>query len=269
MLEGVLVRVLDVETTHTWPDCPHDYGEFEVTGGLRIDDMGAHWTAHLGDTFASITGPLHYTFGNYKIEPRSLDDIEVTTEGAETALSKCFADECQAPEGELGTQVVTVTEILVDPYGSDTGQEWIELHNPGQTEVSLDGWEIRDCGEQATQLLGPTVSIPAGGFLVIGMNANSSTNGDAPVDYAYGDGFYLPNTVGSVLLYDGQEWKGDLVDQIRYSRFDPWDELEGGRSLERVSPVAAGGNPESWQAGSGTYGDSENQGTPGAPNAVW
>ena len=58
MLEGVLVRVVDIETTHTQPDCPHDYGEFEVTGGLRIDDMGHHWQARLGDDFSSITGPV-------------------------------------------------------------------------------------------------------------------------------------------------------------------------------------------------------------------
>ena len=269
MLEGVLVRVVDVETTHTQPDCPHDYGEFEVTGGLRIDDLGPHWDARLGDVFSSITGPLHYSFGNYKVEPRSEDDINATALGLEDAISKCFAAECQAEDGDLGTQQVLITEFLVDPFGSDTGQEWIELYNPGDTDVSIDGWELRDCGEQAYPLVGADLIVPAGGFLVLGASDNSATNGDAPVDYGYGTGFYLPNTVGSVLLYDGAAWQGALIDQTRYSRFDPWDVLVSGKSMERKNALAYGADPDNWRVGSGSYGSAENEGSPGAKNKGW
>jgi hypothetical protein len=269
MLEGVLVRVLDVETTHTWPDCPSDYGEFEVTGGLRIDDMAVKWEAHLGDVFGSITGPLHYSFGNYKIEPRDEGDLNVMATGSETAVSKCFAAECQADDDDLGTQEVLVTELLVDPYGSDVGQEWIELYNPGGSDVSLEGWELRDCGEQTFKLVGADLIVPAGGFLVLGAGDNPATNGDAPVDHAFGTAFYLPNTVGSVLLYDGPAWQGVLVDQMRYSRFDPWDALVAGKSMERKTALAYGDDAKNWQPGSGTYGSSENEGSPGAANGAW
>jgi hypothetical protein len=269
MLEGVLVRVLDVETTHTQPDCPHDYGEFEVTGGLRIDDIGPHWDARLGDVFSSITGPLHYGFGNYKIEPRDENDIKATALGHEDAISKCFAAECQAADDDLGTQSIVITEFLIDPFGSDTGQEWIELYNPGDSDVSLDGWELRDCGEQAYPLVGANLIVTAGGFLVIGASDNSATNGNAPVDYSYGAGFYLPNTVGSVLLYDGAAWQGVLVDQTRYSRFDPWDVLVSGKSMERKNALAYGADPDNWNTGSGSYGSSENEGSPGQENKGW
>ena len=269
MLEGVLVRVVDIETTHTQPDCPHDYGEFEVTGGLRIDDMGHHWQARLGDDFSSITGPLHYSFGNYKVEPRNEDDINATALGQEDAISKCFAAECQASDGDLGTQAVVITELLVDPYGSDTGQEWIELYNPGSQDVSLDGWELRDCGEQTYPLVGANLIVPAKGFLVLGASDNPATNGGAPVDYAYGSGFYLPNTVGSVLLYDGAAWEGALVDQARYSRFDPWDVLVSGKSMERREALEYGADPDNWAIGSGAYGPTENEGSPGSKNKAW
>lgn len=44
MFEGVLVRVMNVQTNHTIPDCPHDYGEFQVSDDLRVDDMSLEGT---------------------------------------------------------------------------------------------------------------------------------------------------------------------------------------------------------------------------------
>ena len=52
--------------------------EFKVTGDLRIDDF--IWedmdnTYPVGTTFSSITGILHYAYGNYKIVPRNAEDL--------------------------------------------------------------------------------------------------------------------------------------------------------------------------------------------------
>jgi predicted extracellular nuclease len=266
MFEGVLVRVEDLVTTHTQPDCPHDFGEFEVSGGLRVDDMGVAWDARLGDNFGAIVGPLQYAFGNTKLEPRNDADLVLNEKGGDTALSKCIKDECIEPTGKLGSQAVTITEVMADPYGSDTGQEWFEVHNPGPSPVSLDGWKLRDCGTQTIEIVGTGATVPAGGYVVLGANANPTTNGGVPVSYAYGaDGFYLPNTVGSILLYDGQ---GKLVDQLRYMAFDPWTAFKLGRSLERIDPKSDGTLPESWKAATTTWGATQNQGTPGAKNAA-
>jgi hypothetical protein len=78
--EGVLVRVENVAVTDENPDDPEDFGEFAVTGDLRIDDVFfamADWTKPaLGASFASITGPLIYGFSNFKLAPRSAADLE-------------------------------------------------------------------------------------------------------------------------------------------------------------------------------------------------
>ena len=269
MMEGVFIRVNDVQTIHTKPDCPNDYGEFMVTGELRVDNMGFTFDARLGDQFASIVGPLHYTFGNTKIEPRTPDDLDITKTGGASSISKCIEADCFIPETVSGTGQVIVNEVMPDPYGPDTGQEWIELYNPTGVEVDLDGWQVRDCGGQAYTLVGANLTIGAGKYLVLGMNATPATNGGVPVDYAYGEGFYLPNTVGAVILMNGSDpFQADVVDQMRYSRFEPWDVFFAGHSLERKDPLNDGTKPESWATGSASFGTAENQGTPGAKNSA-
>ena len=265
MFEGVLVRVEDVETTNTRPDCPHEFGEFAVTGDLRIDNMGFKWTAHLGDVFASITGPLHYSFGNFKIEPRGEADLVVVSAGT-TSVSKCIQAECIELPETLGSQQAVVTEIMPDPYGEDQVQEWFEVHNPTATAVDLDGWTIRDCATQQLELSGTDLVIQPGGFIVFGVKKDPMLNGDVPVDRAYGTALYLPNTVGAILLYDAA---GKLVDQTRYSAFEPWEAFVVGHSIERVAPKAPGAEPTSWVSGATVWGATENHGTPGAPNDAW
>ncbi len=268
LFEGVLVRVEEVKTIHTKPDCPEEYGEFAVTGNLRIDDMGVKWKAHLGDEFTSITGPLHYAFGNFKIEPRTDTDLIVTKEGGATAISKCIASECQVQASNPGTKAVVITEVMADAVGDDTGQEWIELYNSGSSTVDISGWELRDCGSQVWPIVGGGLVIAPGKYLVLGYASSPSMNGGAPVDVAYGTAFYLPNTLGSVLLFDGTGPQATLVDQTRYSRFEPWTVFKVGKSIERVSATADGTLPASWKTGTKEYGTAGNLGTPGAKNSA-
>ncbi len=73
--EGVLISVEDVSVSN--PDL--GFGEFEVDGGLRIDDIFfaiADWTLPaMGASYASITGLLTYSFDNFKLSPRDNGDL--------------------------------------------------------------------------------------------------------------------------------------------------------------------------------------------------
>jgi len=76
--ESMLVQVTGVSVTNTNPDNPDDYDEFEVTGGLRVDDQiydALDNTYTLGTTFTSLTGILGYSFSNTKLMPRDATDI--------------------------------------------------------------------------------------------------------------------------------------------------------------------------------------------------
>ncbi len=84
--------------------------------------------------------------------------------------------------------VIVINEILQNPDAvSDSSGEWFELHNPGGSAVDIEGWTIADDGSESHLIAnGGPLSIPAGGFLVLGNNDDSGTNGGATVDYDWG-----------------------------------------------------------------------------------
>jgi len=70
--EGMLVTVENVTVTAA----PDASGEFVVTGGLRVDDLiYSAGPVGVGATFSSITGILHFSFDDSKLEPRSAADL--------------------------------------------------------------------------------------------------------------------------------------------------------------------------------------------------
>ena len=73
--EGVLSQVMDVECVLL----PNTFGEWTVLGGtdsLVVNDLMFAYTPVLG-TFYSVTGPIHFAFGNFSIEPRDINDVEL------------------------------------------------------------------------------------------------------------------------------------------------------------------------------------------------
>ncbi|MCP4803851.1 MAG: hypothetical protein GY884_00750 [Proteobacteria bacterium] len=77
LYEGVLVHVEDAEVT----DADLGYGEFECDTYVVVDDLIYDWSEdfsglYKGDTFTDVIGPLNYSFGAYKIEPRDIDDLD-------------------------------------------------------------------------------------------------------------------------------------------------------------------------------------------------
>ena len=80
LLEGLLVRVSGVSVTELEPPAgPGDMApvnEFVVDGALRVNDfIFAAPLPMVGDSFTSITGILRLGNGDYKLEPRSAEDL--------------------------------------------------------------------------------------------------------------------------------------------------------------------------------------------------
>lgn len=81
--EGVLIRVENVEVLSANPDAAKekDYREFMITGNLRINDKYSYtYTSQrkVGDRFDYIVGILDYDFGEFKLNPRSDDDLALS-----------------------------------------------------------------------------------------------------------------------------------------------------------------------------------------------
>lgn len=70
-------------------------------------------------------------------------------------------------DGTSWGQVIVVNEVLPNPDGSDSGEEYIELVNLSDAAASLDGWTLGDAVNDARHVFEATATIPAGGAIVI------------------------------------------------------------------------------------------------------
>jgi hypothetical protein len=88
--EGMLVRVTDVECTQE----PNQYGEWyiEDASGVecQVDDYIYQYEATVGEQFPAIIGIVHYGYGEFKLLPRSLDDLSVQ-EGSVQPVRSSYA----------------------------------------------------------------------------------------------------------------------------------------------------------------------------------
>lgn len=128
---------------------------------------------------------------------------------------------------------VTINEILYDPLGSDSENEWIEIYNNGSVAVNLTDWTITD-SEGADDFLFPDILFPPGNYIVIhsGPGVNETVFLDGTLNLYMGKtSSFLENTGDDVLLRNST---GDGVDYVAYdfgSFVDPcpvdldWDDM--------------------------------------------
>lgn len=136
---------------------------------------------------------------------------------------------------------VVVNEIMYNPAGSDSAREWVELYNPGASDVTMVGgtvkgsWRISDGSNHTlTDPAGGTgrgsLTIPAGGYLVVASDPAEFISGE------YQGGAYsavkssisLNNTGSTVSIIDGT---GSAIDSAVYTSAQGGS--DDGSSLQR------------------------------------
>jgi len=108
-----------------------------------------------------------------------LEEIEIADE-VETAREEEVVEEEvveEKPVEEIPTyepDAVIFSEIVSDP---EDGTEWVELYNPGENDIDLEGWSIKDASSRSTALSG---YIQANGYVVVeNPNGNLNNDGDS------------------------------------------------------------------------------------------
>lgn len=140
---------------------------------------------------------------------------------------------------------ICINEFMADNISSlqdETGEhpDWIELHNPGDQDVELDGWSITDDASDPTKvLLSAELVVPAGGFLVLFADGRPDL-GPEHLDFG------LDSSGESVGLYRGDE-RGAVVN---------FGQLDADLAAARSSDCCAG---DCWEY--------VRIGTPGTTNA--
>jgi hypothetical protein len=131
----------------------------------------------------------------------------------------------------LSPALIIISEILFNPAGSDTGKEFIELFNVGDTDLDLRGWALRlqDINSTSSSSLITFGSkpeditiIPAHKHFLVGMNNYNVL----PVPDAKRSSS-LPNSSRTIILINSD---GEVIDSVTYD-----SEIPEGFSWERVS----------------------------------
>lgn len=148
-------------------------------------------------------------------KPVSLSCLVMALALGSSACGDPFAEVAPACEGWRSGDAV-ITELLPDPEGSDTGQEWLEVHNPGRSAVDLRGLLLyaarTDGSQERAYLFEESVPVEARAYVVLGDVRSGAP--PAHVTHAYGDALgALGNSGGMVGLRCGDV----VVDEVRYT----------------------------------------------------
>jgi beta-lactamase superfamily II metal-dependent hydrolase len=145
------------------------------------------------------------------------------------------------------TPALVINEIQADPTKvSDANGEWFEVYNAGASAVNIQNYHIassNDAGFTVTT----SVSVPAGGYVVLGKVSSTATNGGVTVDYAFGPSLNLSNTADWLAIRDANNVTVDSV---------AWTSTTPGKSWGLKNPLAAHAAVEGplWQLATSTYG---------------
>lgn len=165
---------------------------------------------------------------------------------------------------------LVINEALQNPCGEyttgcavdDTAGEWFEIYNATNMDVELDGLMVTDDGSNAFTV-STSLIIPANGFLVFGINADSATNGGVAVDYEYVD-MTLGNSSDELILSNAN----GVIDEIIWDNGATFPDASGAAmSLDPAFMNATDNdNGANWCEATTTFGDGFDMGTPGTAN---
>ena len=168
------------------------------------------------------------------------------------------------PPCSLVVGTVLITELLADPVNmSDADGEWIELYNPTEVAIDLQGWHLESGNDLPSPAFPPLVIGP-GDYLILARSPDPSKVGTVVPDHVYGDTIALANTTDSLRLFDAG---GLMVDQVAYSSGWP---VKPGASAELLTDHYDHVDNDlatSWCKSGGPVYGLGNRGTPGAPPA--
>ncbi len=160
------------------------------------------------------------------------------TAGSPATFTLVVEDDDQAPPA-----AVVISEFMPDPDDApDTAGEWFEVYNNAATAVDLQGWAIRS--GTTTHTIGSSVVVPAFGFAVLCLNADTSANGGLACDYDYAS-INLNNTTADDLVLEDPD--GAVVDSVGYGPATAFPAVaEGASTVFTGGPAADNNDGANW-----------------------
>ncbi len=130
--ESVLVKISNTVVTQA----TNSYGEFIIGGKVTVDDAFFSCPVKADEIITSVVGVYYYSFGKWKLLPRSLEDIDSAgkCEGGNNNQNTGSPD----PYPNNPADHLLISEIRVTP----TTGEFIEIYNPTSNTIPLTNYYI-------------------------------------------------------------------------------------------------------------------------------
>jgi hypothetical protein len=176
-----------------------------------------------------------------------------------------FVDENGWAAGDL-----IITEIMTNPTSvADPKGEWFEVYNASGGSITINGLMITDSTTDSHQVTSDdALTIPAGGYFVLGGESDALVNGGAPVDYEY-SGLTLGNGSDDLSLWvqkdDGTKV---VIDSVAWDGGVSFPDPDQGSMALEPSFMGTGYNDDGtyWCESPNPWGTQTDNGTPGAEN---
>jgi hypothetical protein len=157
-------------------------------------------------------------------------------------------------------EVLAITEIMQNPAAVwDSLGEWFEVYNPGADPVDMAGWTIHD--DRYNEHVVTGLVVPAGGYVVIGRNADRASNGGVAVDYSTGSDIFLMNGADRLILVDAA---GIEVDRVEWDDGATFPDPDGA-SMSLAGTRLDNAVGSNWCTATSVFGAGD-LGTPGRAN---
>ena len=184
------------------------------------DGSGKVNVAHGVQTYTWNNGLNASTTYYFKIYPYTNSGVNIDFKTDGTVPSASAKTKYQPQSGDI-----IITEIMQNPDAVlDNDGEWFEIYNTTYEDIDINGWKISDNGtDNHTITNGGSLIISANGFLVLGNNSNSLTNGGYTCDYQY-SGFALANGDDEIILKTSNDVE---IDRVEYDGGTNWPDPTG------------------------------------------
>jgi len=163
---------------------------------------------------------------------------------------------------EMDPATVVINEINYNSSDDFDPDDWIELYNPGETEVNISDWVMKDDDNGHVFLIPEATIIESGEYIILAKDLGQFIANFPNINNVIGSfDFGLSGGGDQIRIYDHG---GILIDSLEYDDDDPWPiEADGdGPTLELINSDLDNTLPDSWSA-------SASYGTPGIQNSVY